>query len=43
MGKEGERMAVPMEEEGALEIPLGRDSLVFVRGEQVHVKVDARY
>ena len=43
VGKEGERMAVPMEEEGALEIPLGRDSLVFVRGEQVHVKVDARY
>ena len=43
MGKEGERMAVPVEEEGALEIPLGRDSLVFVRGEQVHVKVDARY
>lgn len=43
VGKEGERMAVPVEEEGVLEIPLGRDSLVSVRGEQVHVKVDARY
>ena len=30
--KESEELAVPMEEEGALEIPMGRDSLVVVRG-----------